>query len=58
MNDASATSHDGTDGPSWTVDSLGIGGPLDHYCVTYFLTEIQEFEELYFVVRVSKGNHH
>ena len=39
MNDASATSHDG--GSSWTVDSLGIGGPLDHYCVIYFLTEIK-----------------
>ena len=39
VNDASATQHDG--GFSWTVDSLGIGGPLDHYSVTYFLTEIK-----------------
>ena len=39
VSDASVTSHDG--GSSWIVDSLGIGGPLDHYSVTYFLTEIK-----------------
>ena len=39
VNDASVTSHD--DGSSWTVDRLGIGVPLDHYSVTYFLTEMK-----------------
>ena len=37
VNDASVTPHDG--GSSWTLDSLGIGEPLDQYSVTYFLTE-------------------
>ena len=57
VNHASATPHDG--GSSWTVDSLVIGEPLDQYTFTYFPTEIKpikEFEELYFVVRVLKGN--
>ena len=36
VNDASVTPHDG--GSSWTIDSLVIEGPLDHFSVTYFLT--------------------
>ena len=43
MSDASVTLHDG--GSSWSVDSLGIGEPLDQYCVTYFLTEIKCIKE-------------
>ena len=39
VNDASVTPHDG--GSSWTVDSLGIGEPLDQYSLTYFVTEIK-----------------
>ena len=36
VSDASVTPHDG--GSSWTIDSLVIEGPLDHFSVTYFLT--------------------
>ena len=36
---SSVTPRDG--GSSWTVDSLGIGGPLDQYSVAYFVTEIE-----------------
>ena len=39
VNDASANPHDG--GSPWTVDSLGIGGPLEHYSVICFLNEIK-----------------
>ena len=39
VNDASANPHDG--GSPCTVDSLGVGGPLDHCSVIYFLSEIK-----------------
>ena len=39
VNDASANPHNG--GPPWTVDSLGIGGPLDRYSVICSLSKIK-----------------